>query len=121
MVNIKKELRNCRLSKGGIVIAQNLIITIFQGVYRVYSKAAGAVTCPAASQVVTEQECRLAGELVGHPFNKAVTDATGRPGGCFWDQNGHSYFNTVLDGASTWGGVGGICGKKYVKIKFKKT
>ena len=67
------------------------------GVYREYSKAAGAVTCTGASQGVTEQECSLAGMLVGHPFNKAVADATGRPGGCFWDQNGDSYFNTVLD------------------------
>ena len=64
-------------------------------------------------QVVTEEECILAGGFVGHPFNKAVADATGRPGGCFWDQNGDSYFNTILDGSATWGGVGGICkGKK---------
>ena len=79
-----------------------------------YGNADGAANCDTASMVDSEEECRLAGEEVGYPFAKSVNqDATafgvGRPAGCFWDQNGRSYYNTNLESSSTWGGVGGIC------------
>jgi len=85
-----------------------------------YVKAdGGPAGCPDRDQVDTAEECRIAGESVGHPFEKIVTtdDTTElqRPGGCFWDQNGESYFNTNLNTSTTWLGVGAICRGVYEK------
>jgi hypothetical protein len=80
-----------------------------------YEKAPGAVTCAAAVRVDSADECERAGAAVGYPFNKVVDagpgfqNGAGRPGGCFWDQSGSSYFNRNLNSTATWGGVGGIC------------
>merc|ERR1712232_598186 len=71
----------------------------------VYEKAAGATTCRNDQMVKTAEECRIAGATVGHPFDKVVTTdhATDldRPGGCFWDQNGFTYFNTNFSTSTT--------------------
>jgi len=84
-----------------------------------YVKAdGGPAGCPDRDQVDTAEECRKAGEMVGHPFEKVVTtDATTvqRPGGCFWDVDGLSYFNTNRNASATWAGVGAICRGVYEK------
>lgn len=77
----------------------------------VYFKAAGAQNCPSGQMVSTAAECKQAGAAVGHKFNKVVSDKYQRPAGCFWDQNGESYFNEQLGASASWGGVGAICKK----------
>ena len=62
----------------------------------------------------------MAGLELGYPFNKEVEDATERPQGCFWDENGRAYFNTILDATVTWEGVGGICKETPGKISSLK-
>lgn len=74
-----------------------------------YLKAAGAQNCPEGSMVDSATECMIAGSTLGHPYVKEVSDPTARPAGCFWDQNGKSYFNVELQASATWGGVGAIC------------
>jgi len=74
-----------------------------------FEEAPGAANCASGQIIDTVDECRLAAEHVGRPFRKAVRDATSRPAGCFWDQNGSAYFNQELGASATWGGVGGLC------------
>jgi hypothetical protein len=74
-----------------------------------FEEAPGAANCASGQIIDTVDECRLAAQHVGRPFAKAVRDATSRPAGCFWDQNGSAYFNQELGASATWGGVGGLC------------
>ena len=79
-----------------------------------YFKAAGAANCPEGAMVDTEGDCRLASLELSIPkgYRKAVDSRRGevRPSGCFWDKNGHSYFNRHLQAhPGRWGGVGAIC------------
>ena len=74
-----------------------------------YSKAAGGQSCAAGALVDTEAMCRDAAAELGMPFRKAVHSPSGRPAGCFWDQNGSCYFNTALETSNIWMGTGGAC------------
>ena len=76
-----------------------------------YYKGAVGEDCPLGKRVELEAECIEAGLLVDHPFRGSISSSD-RQSGCFWDRNGHSYFNDVfqqsqflLDLTDT----GGIC------------
>ena len=90
-----------------------------------YFKALGGQNCPTNQIVASRQECEVAGSQLGYPFAKEVTSVDNpsnpgenRPAGCFWDQNGHSYFNTNMDASASWNGVGGICKRKGISSTF---
>ena len=72
-----------------------------------FFQAEGANNCPVDMVIATETECRAAASIHGS-FAKVVT-AGDRPAGCFWDQNGRTYFNADLQSSATWAGVGGLC------------
>jgi len=86
---------------------------------RKYYKADGGEDCLGSHKITSEAGCKAAAAAIGLPFNKVVDDAGtkngdyGRPSGCFWDQNGYTYFNKNAVGwgndDSQWGGVGGLC------------
>jgi len=89
-------------------------ITKYPNSYTNFSKAAGANNCPPGAAVTSIGACRAASDALGIPYNKEVnstSDGNVRPAGCFWDQNGESYFNVNLEAdPGNWGGVGAICG-----------
>ena len=74
-----------------------------------YHKEAGGRNCGEGKVTDTEEGCKAAATHFGMTFAKSVTSPTGRPSGCFWDQNGFAYFNTELDATDVWVGTGGIC------------
>jgi len=86
---------------------------------RGYYKAVGGEDCVGSHKITSEAGCKAAASAIGLPFNKVVDDAGskngdhGRPSGCFWDQNGYTYFNKNEVGWANddyqWGGVGGLC------------
>lgn len=49
--------------------------------------------------------------MVGYPFGSAVSELH-KPSGCFWDPNGHSFFNRNLTAKVDWDGIGAICKRK---------
>jgi len=76
----------------------------------IFTKSEGGASCPMSTMITDVDECRRAGEFIGQIFRKSVTTDNNRPGGCFWDQNGDTYFNTNFQpDCCTWAGTGGLC------------
>jgi hypothetical protein len=88
--------------------------------YGPFIKMNGANTCSQEMMIKDIENCKKAGAALSYPFAKSVTQyassfgGSGRPGGCFWDQNGRSYFNTNFQSTASWAGVGGICTTGWV-------
>ena len=55
--------------------------------------------------------CKAAAVAMGLPFVAEVGPSSDRPSGCFWNQPGSVYFNTLLtnDAVTGWGGVASVC------------
>jgi len=74
-----------------------------------YSKADGGSSCHPTTMITDVDECRAAAEFFEQPFGRVTSEETGRPGGCFWDRNGRTYFNEITTTINIWRGTGGIC------------
>jgi len=75
----------------------------------VYSKADGGSSCHPTTIITEVEECRTAAEFLGQTFSHSTSTEQGRPGGCFWDRNGRTYFNEITSTTNIWRGTGGIC------------
>ena len=71
--------------------------------------------CPKYHMIASSKECESAALQLGYKYKGVINenkDPADRPAGCFYNNNGKVYINTILDQSDTsphFEGIGGLC------------